>query len=170
MFIYSYLLSHFMEILLIVIVLASMMLVRLPSDDAKRKNDKTKIYKLNRLGKLESYSIQGKHGKWSIRHKSRLGAANFTPVYTIRQAKEWLKCIDEGIDYHTMLLERKREQQRMYRERARRKKWEASEEYDRQERLRDLKTQAMEMGFHDMWTDSEGHVCYGPSESFPNYY
>lgn len=159
-----------MEIVILLCVLVSMMLAKTPIDDAEQKNESTKVYKLDSLGKLECYSIEGRHGNWFIRHKSRLGTANYMPVHTIRQAKEWLKCIDEGIDYQEMLLEKKREQQKMYRERAKRRRWEASEEYDRQERLRDLKTQAMEMGFHDMWTDSEGHVCYGPSEYFPNYY
>jgi hypothetical protein len=38
-FIFSYIVSSIMEMLLIVIVLASMMLVRLPNDDAKRTNE-----------------------------------------------------------------------------------------------------------------------------------
>lgn len=110
------------------------------------------------------HKIAGKHGAYFIRSKYPHGTVNWaTTVYTMRQAKEWLECIEKGIDYEDMLAERKRAQQRRYR---RNRREQAKRDCDAES----LRVQAAEMGFHDFATDSNGNRTYFPSEYYPSYY
>ena len=103
------------------------------------------------------FTIFGKHGDYKIREKTPKGNATYGSVYNIRQAKEWLWCLDQGYDYDTV--------KRAYRNMKGRASREARLERQRRaQRRRDVALQAAEMGLHNFSTDSEGNRTYYASE------
>lgn len=113
------------------------------------------------------FKIAGKYGSFIVREKTPKGTATHGSVHTLRQAKEWMWCLHNGLNYADVLKAHRNKKQREYARAYR---------HNRHVDLvnRDLKLQSMEMGWGcgNYSTDEEGYRTYYPPEGpgFRTYY